>query len=301
MASHASAGERDRPPTLGLSEQDIDLRKLRYFLAVATESNFGRAAARLHMTQPALSRQIQSLETEVGVRLFDRDRQGARLTSAGEQFRKDAEQLLELSVAAQRRARQAARSPSLFSVGFMPGVPSTPIVREFGKSVPRLEISVVYTALTDQVDYLLDGRVDVCFVRLPIPSRLFEIVPLFMEQQVIALAADHPLAGSGSLSPQAMSGLECVDPDGLPPDMRGYGASLGWRVPVEEQLEKVALGTGYAVLPAGIAGFYHRPDVSYLPATGVDEIQVALAQDKTRKMPEFQLFARIAQRLLGVG
>ena len=284
-----------------MSEQDIDLRKLRYFLAVAAESNFGRAAARLHMTQPALSRQIQSLETEVGVRLFERDRQGARLTSAGEQFRKDAEQLLELSVAAQRRARQAARPASLFSVGFMPGVPSTPIIREFGKSVPRLEISVVYTALTDQVDYLLDGRVDVCFVRLPIPSRLFEIVPLFMEPQVIALAGDHPLTGSANLSVQALLGFECVDPDGLSPDMRGYGPSLGWRVPVEEQLEKVALGEGYAVLPAGIAGFYHRPDISYLQAAGLDEIQVALAQDKTRKMPEFQMFARIAQRHLSAG
>ena len=167
--------------------------------------------------------------------------------------------------------------------------------------MPRLEISVVYTALTDQVDYLLDGRVDVCFVRLPIPSRLFEIVPLFMEPQVIAVAADHPLAGSASMSPQALLGLECVDPDGLPPDMRGYGPSLGWRMPVEEQLEKVALGTGYAVLPAGIAGFYHRPDISYLQTAGFDEIQVALAQDKTRKMPEFQLFARIALRHLGAG
>lgn len=284
-----------------MSEQDIDLRKLRYFLAVAAESNFGRAAARLHMTQPALSRQIQSLETEVGIRLFERDRQGARLTPAGEQFRKDAEQLLELSVAAQRRARQAARSPSLFSVGFMPGVPSTPIIREFGKSVPTLEISVVYTAPTDQVDYLLDGRVDACFVRLPIPPRLFEIVPLFMEQQVIALVADHPLASSANVSVQDLAGLVCVDPDGLPPDMRGYGPSLGWSVPVEEQLEKVALGRGYAVLPAGIAGFYHRPDISYLHAAGLDEIQVALAQDKTRKMPEFELFARIAKRHLGVG
>lgn len=282
-----------------MSEQDIDLRKLRYFLAVAAESNFGRAAARLHMTQPALSRQIQSLETEVGVRLFERDRRGARLTSAGEQFCKDAEQLVELSVAAQRRARQAGRSPSLFSIGFMPGVPSTPIIREFGKSVPRLEISVVYTAPTDQVDYLLDGRVDVCFVRLPIPSRLFEIVPLFMEQQVIALASDHLLASSANVSPEALLGLECVDPDGLPLDMRGYGSSLGWSVPVEEQLEKVALGKGYAVLPAGIARFYHRPDISYLNAAGLGEIQVALAQDKSRKMPEFELFARLAQRHLG--
>jgi DNA-binding transcriptional LysR family regulator len=93
------------------------------FLAVAADSNFSPAATRLHMTQPALSRQIQSLETEVGARLFERDRQGTRLTPAGDQFRKDAEQLLELSVAAQRRARKAAMPPSLFSVGFMPGVP----------------------------------------------------------------------------------------------------------------------------------------------------------------------------------
>jgi hypothetical protein len=63
-------------------------------------------------------------------RLFERDRQGTRLTPAGDQFRKDAEQLLELSVAAQRRARKAARPPSLFSVGFMPGVPLAPIIRE---------------------------------------------------------------------------------------------------------------------------------------------------------------------------
>jgi DNA-binding transcriptional LysR family regulator len=101
---------------------------------------------------------------------------------------------------------------------------------------------------------------------------LFEIVPLFMEPQVIALATDHPLTGSTGLSVQALLGLECVDPDGLSPDMRGYGPTLGSRVPVEEQLEKVALGVGYAVLPSGIAGFCHRPDVSYLQAAGLDEM-----------------------------
>ena len=106
--SEPSPSELSRPDTDASS--GVELRKLRYFVAVAAEANFGRAAARLCMTQPALSRQIQSLEAEIGVRLFDRDGQGARLaTQAGEQFCDDAKRMLELFVAARRRARQAAR------------------------------------------------------------------------------------------------------------------------------------------------------------------------------------------------
>ena len=118
-----------KPSGLSRPDEDAptgaDLRKLRYFVTVADEANFGRAAARLYMTQPALSRQIQSLEAEIGVRLFDRDWQGARLTPAGEQFCDDAKRLLELFVAARRRARQAARPVNHFTVGFMPGVAVT--------------------------------------------------------------------------------------------------------------------------------------------------------------------------------
>ena len=101
-----SPRELSRPDTEASS--GVELRKLRYFVAVAAEANFGRAAARLYITQPALSRQIQSLEAEIGVRLFDRDRQGTRLTPAGEQFCDDAKRLLELFIAARRRARRTS-------------------------------------------------------------------------------------------------------------------------------------------------------------------------------------------------
>ena len=236
-----------------------ELRKLRYFVAVAAEANFGRAAARLYMTQPALSRQIQSLEAEIGVRLFDRDWQGARLTPAGEQFCDDAKRLLELFVAARRRARQAARAASHFTVGFMPGVAATPVIREFAESLPGADISVVHTSPTNQVDYLLSGTVDVCFVQLPIPPRLFEIVPLYLEPRVIALPAEHPLAAKeDDLSLEHLPGLDRVGPDGLPPDPRGPGPGTGRSVPIEEQLERVALGLGYAILPEGTARFYHQ-------------------------------------------
>lgn len=294
--SEPSSSELSRPDTEASS--GVELRKLRYFVAVAAEANFGRAAARLYMTQPALSRQIQSLEAEIGVRLFDRDRQGARLTRAGEQFCDDAKRMLELFVAARRRARQAAQPARHFTVGFMPGVAATPVIREFAESLPGADISVVHTAPSNQVDYLLGGRVDVCFVQLPISPRIFEIVPLFPEPQVIALHAEHPLAAMEDVSLQHLPGLDRISQDGLPSDPRGPGPGTGQSVPIEEQLERVALGLGYAILPEGTARFYHRRDIRYLHVAGLDDIQVALAQHKARPMPEFDRFARIAQRLL---
>jgi len=295
LGRHRPVG--DGPDTEGLS--GAELRRLRYFVAVAAESSFGRAAARLYMTQPALSRQIQSLEAEIGVRLFDRDWHGARLTPAGEQFRDDAKLLLELFVAAQRRAREAARRGSHLTVGFMPGVAATPVIREFVESLPGADISVVHTSPWNQVDYLLGGRVDVCFVQLPVSPRLFDIVPLFLEPQVVALPPEHPLATMEDLSLEQLCGLDRVGLDGLAPDPRGPERGTGWSVPVEEQLERVALGLGYAVLPEGTARFYHRRDIRYLHVAGLDEVQVALAQRKTRPMREFDRFARIARRLFG--
>ena len=277
-----------------LGERDFDLRKLRYFVAVAAEANFGRAAARLYMTQPALSRQIQSLEAEIGVRLFDRDWHGARLTPAGEQFRDDAQRLLDLSEAITRRARQAARSPARFTVGFMPGMAATPVIREFAQSLPEADIRVVHTSPSNQADYLLAGRVDICFVRMPLSPRLFDIVPLFLEPQVIALPADHPLAAKENLSVEHLRGLDRVGLDGPPPYQHGTSRNA----PIEEQLERVALGLGYAVLPESTATFYHRRDITYLRVAGLDEVQVAVARDKARPIPEFGRFACIAQRLL---
>ena len=268
----------------------VDLRKLRYFVAVADEANFGRAAVRLYMTQPALSRQIQSLEAEIGVRLFDRDWNGARLTPAGQQFRDDARQMLELFAAARRRARQAARRARQFTIGFRLGVAATPVIREFTESLPDVNVSVVHTSPSNQADYLLSGTVDVCFVQLPISPELFEIVPLFLESQVVALPAGHPLVTKEGLSLEHFADLNHVGQ---------YDWDRGTGIRIEEQIERIALGLGYAILPEGIASLYHRPDVRYLRVPGLDDVQVALAQPKARPMPEFDRFAGIARHILG--
>jgi len=95
---------------------DVDLRKLRYFAAVARQRNFSRAAQELHIAQPVLSRQIRALESELGAVLFVRDRNGAQLTPAGTQLALEAEPLLAAAEALRRRVAQAARKAGQFTV-----------------------------------------------------------------------------------------------------------------------------------------------------------------------------------------
>lgn len=181
----------------------------------------------------------------------------------------------------------------------MPGVAATPVIREFAESLPDADISVVHTTPSNQVGYLLSGMVDISFVQLPISPRLFEIAPLFAQSQVIALPSEHPLAAQENLSLEHLSGLCRVRPDELPLDLRGPGQDSSRSAPIEEQLERVALGLGYAILPEGMARCYHRRDIRYTHVAGLEKVQVALAQNKARPVPAFDRFSRIARRLLG--
>jgi DNA-binding transcriptional LysR family regulator len=289
---------------------DLDMRRVRYFVAVAEECSFVRAASRLYMTQPALSRQIRALEEDLGVVLFVRDRQGTVLTRAGRQLLEDAQPMLAMSLAVQQRVRAAGRDERHFTVGFMPGVIVTPIVREFSCMAPDVRVEVLHTSITDQVDYLLDGRVDVCFVRLPLPEGMFEVVPLFPEALVAALPSSHPLARNKAVCLDDLLDLVLLqDPDEVP-EWRGrvsrdsaasHGDSAKFPVTIEERLEAVASGAGCFVMPAGIADFYRRNDVSCLTLEDVAPRQVALAYTKHRTMPELHRFAEISRRMLGPG
>lgn len=101
---------------------DLDLRKLRYFAAVAEHEHFGRAAAQLYIAQPVLSRQIRALEQELGCDLFERTTRNVRLTAAGEQLQHEAARLLVEAADATRRVHQAARGDTCLLVGFAPGL-----------------------------------------------------------------------------------------------------------------------------------------------------------------------------------
>ncbi|MEU6343973.1 LysR family transcriptional regulator [Streptomyces sp. NPDC046977] len=285
---------------------DLDLRKLRYFVAVAEELHFGRAAERLHIAQPVLSRQIRSLEHELRAQLFSRDRRSTALTPAGEQLLADAGPLLAAAQAAQRRVARAAHGgPGTFTVGFMPGLIVTGAVREFSGRHQGLSVEVVRTGWNDQAEAVRDGRVDVGYVRMPLDARGLGMCELMTEPRVAVLPADHRYAGKHSLSIADLAGEHLLqDPDAVP-EWRDIAQELRTAGPapvpafrtVEEKLESVAAGRGVVVLPLSTASYYTRPDVTHVELSDIGPNRVCLAWDGSRHDALVQEFVSVALAL----
>ncbi|MFI6156588.1 LysR family transcriptional regulator [Kitasatospora sp. NPDC051170] len=289
---------------------DVDLRKLRYFVAVARELHFGRAAQGLHIAQPVLSRQIRALEVEFGAQLFRRDRRSTELTDAGRQLMEDAPPLLAAAEALRRRVSRSADAGERprFVVGFMPGITVTAAVRALSARRPELVVDVVRTSWVDQAEVVRDGRVDVSFVRLPVDGRGLRVRPMFEEPRVAVLPAGHRLAGAGSVSMAELGGERLLQCPELVPEWCGLpepqGQRRAWPRPetVEEKLEYVAAREGTVVLPLSVAAFYTRPDVVRVPIEGVAPNRVALVWAQGRESPLPEEFADLAADLLsGVG
>ncbi|WP_433446688.1 LysR family transcriptional regulator [Streptomyces sp. CA-142005] len=286
---------------------DLDLRKLRYFVAVAEELHFGRAAERLHIAQPVLSRQIRSLEDELGAEVFDRDRRGTLLTPAGQQLLEDAVPLLASAEALLRRVRAAAQGTPTLTIGFMPGITVTPAMAVFTARHPTVNVRLLRTSWDDQVAVLLDGRADVGVVRLPIDQHGLQVRPLFQEPRVVVLPVGHHLAKRQSVTVGDLASEHLLqDPDAVP-EWRDVALELRDKrrpeVPpihqVEEKLELVASGAGICVLPLSTANFYTRPDVIPLPVEDFGPNEVALAWVASRRSPLIHDFAEAAVETLG--
>lgn len=269
---------------------DLDLRKLRYFVAVADELSFGRAAETLMIAQPVLSRQIRALEGELGVQLFVRDTRGTELTEEGRLLHREAESLLASAAAVRRRVAVAARGESVFTVGFMPGLMVTEAVRAFQRANPEVEVRVMRTSWEDQVRILQDGRADVSYLRRPFDTAGLSTESLFFEPRVVMLPADHELAtATGVLMNDLAAEHLLQDPAAVPEwaaaaaEMRQRRSSA--RLPsrtVEEKLELVAVGQGIAIFPLSTARFYRRPDIRFVPVTDLPPTEVHLGWERGR-------------------
>lgn len=278
---------------------DLDLRKLRYFVAVAEELSFIRAAARLHIAQPALTRQIKALERELGVDLLVRSTRGTTLTPAGARLVDDARAILRAATAVQRRVRRSAPGESRMTIGFMPGIRPTATARALRERFPGLVVDVIRTSYADQVEMLLDGRVDASFVRFPVDPRGLTVIPLYAEARVVALSATHPLAARPSVNLQDLAPLTLLQDPAMVPEWPATPPASHRSRPrtVEEKLEMVAGDLGVVILPESAAQYYIRPDVTHRLVADLSPQQVALAYETARDSVELSATAEIVREL----
>ena len=275
---------------------ELDLRKLRYFLAVAHHLNFGRAAEELPLAQPALSRAIQALEADLGVELFARDHHKVTLTPAGEALAREAETLLARAATARRRVQAAGRgSGTVLTIAFRPGIIITDVVQRFTTEHPEVAVNAIRVEWDEQHSAIADGRADIALIRTPITENDLVITPLFTDPEVIALPAAHPLARLDAVSLADLVGEAMLRYDTAPEHEAGRPSPRRGIRTMEEKLEAVALGHGLALVPATAAAYYQRPDITYRLVTGAQPYQVALATTtETARRPEAQAFVKAA-------
>src|ERR1044071_3909890 len=179
---------------------DVDTRLLRYFAAVAAEGNLTRAAERLFVSQPALTKQIRQLENQLGVILFTRSRAGMSLTPAGQALTARVPAVLAGLDQALREAKSAAsRAARVLRVGFLAGAANEAtqqIIAAFARRRPDWRAEMRAAPWTDPTAGLADGDADVALLRLPFPGQdSLRTTVLFTEPRWVALPATHPLAG----------------------------------------------------------------------------------------------------------
>ena len=246
----------------------------------------------MHIAQPALSRQIQALEQQLGAKLLERDRRAVRLTPAGRVLLDDAVGLLAAADATRRRVQVAARGTGALVVGFRTGIIPTAAVRRFAAEHPDVAVEVKRLEWDDQEQNLLTGCVDVAYVRRPVDERGLKLEPLYREPRLAALPADHPLASRAELTTADVAAerqLRYLEPVKTGPNRTTVLRS------VEEKLEKVASGLGIIVLPLSATRFYTRPDVVYVPVVDAEPDEVLLAMEASCRSPLVAAFMRAAR------
>lgn len=273
---------------------DVDTRLLRHFAAVAQEGTLTRAAGRVYVTQPALTRSVHRLEELLGVRLFTRSKTGMTLTAAGEALAARVPGLLGAWDDVTRATRTAAaREARVLRVGFLASAANeaTPaIVAAFARRRPDWRVEMRQSSFAEPDAGLGAGEVDVALVRMPFPGEeAWTIDVLFTEPRVLAMAASHPLAGRDRIAFTEVLDEPFVAAPESTGAWRGHWLAVedrgGRPVRVgavtetpDDWLSAIANGYGVALAPESATRFYARPGVVHVPVDGVGPSTVGVAR-----------------------
>jgi DNA-binding transcriptional LysR family regulator len=283
---------------------DLDLRLVRYFVAVAEHRHFGRAAEVLRIAQPSLSRQIAKLEQQLGARLLDRTPAGTHLTAAGDVFLPLAKSMLRAAGTAAARTRAAAE-PTRITVGYLSGIIVTPAVRELRRLHPDADVRTQHIEWNEPRIALLEHRVDAVVARLPFATDKLHVAVLYDQPRVVIVPLDHRLAGKESvtiddIADEPLPRVRDSDPQWsaywrIEPRPDGSRAPDGPYIDaLEDKFELVAAGEAVAISVGTRAG-HLRPDLTAIPLAGVEPSHVVVAtraDDRNRLVAAFRRCAR---------
>jgi DNA-binding transcriptional LysR family regulator len=298
--------ERDPIPSL----DGIELRQMRYFLAVAEELNFTRAAERLHLAQQALSASIRRLEEQLGVALFVRSTRKVELTASGEVLVEGARAVVAAAVDAVERVHRVAEGRSgRLTIGFSTAAGGVPIVREiirnFSERSPDVDIRTQEHDFGDPSAGLADGSVDVAFIFGPHPVDGLSSVTLVEEERVLAIRPEHPLADRAVVNAGDLRDLPWLR---VPAD-RGPWPAFWFRRqgegPVgpiiktaDEWVTAIEAGRGMAFTMPTVMQNFTTARVRVIPIEGLPPAEVLLAWHSDRDEPLVKALVESAELAL---
>jgi DNA-binding transcriptional LysR family regulator len=294
---------------------NLELRQLRYFVTLAEELHFGRAAARLHMTQPPLSQTIQALESALGAPLFARTKRSVALTPAGAALLPEARRILQQTESLPKLARRVASGQSgLLSLSFVSTADYSvlpPLLREFRERCPQVQIELREATSDVQLEDLIEGRIDAGLLIAAVPDKLrSELAYLTVLSEPLVLAAPKGWKG---LRGQDAVRLKAVDempliifPRRIAPALHDailgcyHAAGLTPRIGQEAiQMQTivglVSAGMGVALVPESVSNL-KRPGVEYRFLAGKSpQVETGLAWRRDNPSPVLQKFLELVQ------
>jgi DNA-binding transcriptional LysR family regulator len=292
----------------------IELRHLRYFLAVAEELNFSRAAERLHIAQPALSAQIRALEGQLGCELFSRTTRKVELTANGKMLLVDAREILrrtdETIAKLQALARGERGALRIGHAAHGAGEIGTEILRRFAEDFASVETELVNAAsLKELQTQLIERETDVAFVWPPLLYDELTAETVLSERKHMVINREHPLARKRAVVCADFVDEPIVAPwDTYPPAFLAYWFGSmrpeGRRpddptaVSVEESLAFVSRGLAMYCVPESVSRFYARPDVVFRPIVDSPPVEVAVAWLRNATSPAVVSFVETTRAVL---
>ncbi|VGO17344.1 Hca operon transcriptional activator HcaR [Pontiella desulfatans] len=291
----------------------MELRHLKYFIAVAEELHFGRAAERLHMAQPPLSQQIKNLEDELGVLLLARTKRKVELTPAGRLFLDEARLTLIQAERAQRIAVEADHGVrGHLRIGFvtsacysiLPG-----LIRRFRKENPLIDLELMEMTPSRQIAAMEEGSIDAGILRPPVGPSCLRVKTMLEEPMVAALPVDHRKADQKSINLKTLAGDAFIlfprhhGPGIFDVVMKacheaGFTPSVSYS-PNEMQtiLAYVAAGMGVSLVPQSLSGF-HQHSIVYQSLRGSRvRVELALISRRSEENPILDLFSALGSEV----